>query len=633
MTRNHILSRRPDRKGRVAIILISLVAVAVTGWILWRRFGGGNELGSSDVPLTTVVSKGPFDHIVLEQGEIESSSNIDVVNEVKSRGSSGMTILWVVPEGAYVKTGDKLVELDSSALQDELTAQRIKVLGAEALVISSEATVSTNEIALQEYLEGTYQSERRTILSEIDVAEQTLRKAELNLDSARRLAAKGMLKGLQIEAEAFSVSNARNVLESAQGKLRVLDELTREKNRVQLASNIEASKAKLSSDRNVLAEELAKQREIEELIKKCTIFSPADGIVVYNNERGRGGSMDFMVKEGAVVRERQIILRLPDPSKMQVKALVNESRIVRIQPGMAAKVRVSAYPNEMLARVKRVNKYAEPGSWFSSAVKEYAAYLEIIDPPEAIRTGMSAEVRIFVEQLPEAVQIPVHGVYEYRDHLFCLVKKGENQWETREIKIGATNEQTVTITEGLAEGEEVALNPRSFQSLMQLPEIDIVDDRDSVKNLAGQPMPVDASEQAAAERAGGYRGGRGPREGIANGNAVGGNPGGGRPGSGEFTGAGRPDAVGGAPGAAKGSGRGGEFDGRRFGSEVAGRGGPKADSLDTSDVPSKENVTGDSKENAGEEKSSASGPEQVDSSTKSNTQADGEKSREASSDK
>ncbi len=572
--------RTPQRPGRVILsTVIVLVILVSSGWAYNRFVAQKESSGLVEEPVTFAVEKGPFDHVVLEQGEIESSSNIDVVNEVKARGTTGMTILWVVPEGTYVKKGDKLVELDSSGLQDELSAQRIKVLGAEAQVISSEATVSTNEIALQEYLEGTYQSERRAILSEIDLAQQTLRKAELNLDSARRLAAKGMLKGLQIEAEEFSVSNSRTLLESAQSKLKVLDELTKEKNRVQLASNIEASKAKLSSDRNVLNEEQTKQTEIQDLIKKCTIYSPADGIVVYNNERGRGGSVDFMVKEGAVIRERQTILKLPDPSKMQVKALVNESRIVRILPGMACKVKVSAYPNEMLARVKRVNKYAEPGSWFSSSVKEYAAYLEIVDPPEAIRTGMSAEVRIFVEQLPEALQIPVHGVYEYRGHLFCLVKKGENEWETREVKIGATNEKNVTISEGLAEGDEVVLNPRSFQNLMKLPEIELVEQRDELQKLAAEPMKVDP-----VAAGGGRRPGMGGPAMGGPGGAMGG-PGMGGPGMGGGAamgaGGGRGPGVGG-PGAG-GPGAGGQAfggPGATGGGGRESRGGPKAEGVE-----------------------------------------------------
>jgi HlyD family secretion protein len=567
MPNSHQQPPRYYRGGRAILTIIILIAILASGGVAWNRYMGSADSGAqAEDPVTTTVTRGPFDSIVLEQGELESSSNIDVVNEVKARGSTGMTILWVIPEGSYVKKGDKLIELDASGLQDELTAQRIKVLGAEALVISSEATVSTNEIALQEYLEGTYQSERKAILSEIDVAEQSLRKAELNLDSARRLGAKGMLKGLQIEAEEFSLSNARTVLESAQARLKVLDELTKEKNRVQFASNIESSKAKLSSDRNVLTEEQTKHSEIEDLIKKCVINSPADGIVVYNNERSRSGSSEFTVKEGAVVRERQIILRLPDPGKMHVKALVNESRIVRILPGMSAKVRVSAYPDEMLARVKRVNKYAEPGSWFSSSVKEYAAYLEIINPPEAIRTGMSAEVRIYVEQLSDALQIPVHGIYEYRGHLFCLVKKGPKDWETREVKIGATNEKFVTITEGLAEGDEIALNPRTFMNLMKLPaDLEDAQQRDALKKLAAEPMKAEPNNGQGGS-GGGKRGpgaAGGPPSGVGGAGAGGPPPGVGRP----PAGVGRPGAEGGAR-----SGYGGTAG---TGQERPQRGGPK----------------------------------------------------------
>jgi len=496
---------RAARAGRGAVLFIAVLTMIGLGGYGWYRFGDVAGSSASRVtPLTVKVEKGPFDHVVLEQGEIESSSNIEVMNEVKSRGGAGTAILWVIDEGTYVKKGDKLVELDSSALEEELKRQRITVASAEAQVISSEATVRTNEILLQEYLKGTYESERRAILSEIAVAEQQLRKAELNLDSARRLAAKGMLKGLQIEAEEFAVSNARNVLESAEARLEVLDNLTKERNRVQLESEIEAARARLSSDQSVLAEEQSKMDEIQDQIRKCVIFSPADGIVIYNNQRsGRGGS-EFIVEEGAIIRERQSIIRLPDPSKMQVKALINESRVVRIAPGMIGKVRVSASPNEMLGRVIRVNKYAEPGSWFSSTVKQYAAYLEIMNPPEAIRTGMSAEVRVFVEQLKDALQIPVHGIYEYRNHHFCLVKNGL-KWDTREITIGATNEKMVTISDGLQEGEEIALNPRQYMELLTLPELEDPNQHEDMMKMAAESPIANAGSPLQAGSAEGPR--------------------------------------------------------------------------------------------------------------------------------
>jgi HlyD family secretion protein len=521
-------STRPqvNRSGKTMLIAIALLAVLAGGGYATYQYGGfaGGPLVAE--VLTEKVIRGPFDHIVIEQGEIESSSNIDVICQVKSQSSGsggGTPILWVIEEGTYVKQGDKLVELDAAALENQLKTQRIAVSSAQAMVISSEAAVRTAEIALQEYLEGTFMSERKAILSEIDVAQQGLLNSELKLASAERLAAKGMYNKRQVQAEGFSVSNAKNVLESAKARLGILERLTKEKFKVQFESDIEAAKAKLESDASVLAEEEDKLREIQDQIAKCIILSPADGVVVHANQySSRGGGAEFVVEEGAMVRERQTIIKLPDPTKMQVKASINEQNITLIAEGMAAKIKVNAVDGDMLARIKRVNKYPEPGSFFSSSVKKYSTFVEILSPSNAIRTGMTAEVRIFVKQIPDALQIPVHGIYEYKGHHFCLRKAGEG-WETAQIKIGATNDKMVTIDEGLNEGDVVALNPRKHLDLMTLPEVDEVDDRAKLAEIgANAGAPVKPVEAPAAATAGGPGGGGGSGGGGSGGGGSGG---------------------------------------------------------------------------------------------------------------
>jgi RND family efflux transporter MFP subunit len=448
------------------------------------------------------VAEGPFDHIVLEQGEIESSSNNEVKCEVKGRGGSGTPILSVIAEGTLVKKGETLCQLDSSALDQDAKNHRIIVSSAESAVISAEAAVNKAVIARQEYLEGTFLTERKSIVSEIAVAQQSLRKADLSLESAERLAAKGTLKPLQIEAEEFSVENAKSNLESALGRLKVLDELTKAKMLVQFDADIETTRAKLESDKNTLGEEKNKLQEIQAQTKACTIIAPADGQVVYaNKSSGRGGG-EFMVEAGSLVREQQTIFLLPDPTRMQVKAKINESRISLIREGMPVKIRVNAAEYELLGRVIKVNKYAEPGNWFGSNVKEYATFIQIVEPPETIRTGMTAEVRIFVEQIDKALQIPVHAVYETKRHHFVLVRDGE-KWDTREIKIGATNDKFVTVKEGIKPNDNVVLDPRNHLDKMDIPEIKEVDDRSRLVAMSNEPLPKSATPGAASPGAGG----------------------------------------------------------------------------------------------------------------------------------
>jgi HlyD family secretion protein len=479
---------RQSRKGKVQWIALAIIIGLGGTAVAYRSMYGSAKTASVSELITDEVRRGPFDHIVLEDGEIESSENQEVVCQVKSRAGSGTPILWVIDEGTYVKKGDKLVELDESALQTDLKTQRIVVSTAEATVIGSEAQLKQDEIAREEYLEGTYLTERKTILSEIALAEQELRKSGLQLASAERLAAKGTLKPLQIEAETFAVQNARNKLDSAVARLRVLDELTKEKMLVQFDSNIEKARAKLDSDRNTLDEEKSKLTDLEQQIGFCTITSPAEGQVVHANKFSNRGNSEFVVEAGALARERQVLVVLPDPNKMQVKAKINESRITLVSEGMPCKIRVNAVEGDLLGQVTKVNKYAEPGSWFSSSVKEYATYIQIVNPPSVIRTGMTAEVNIYVEQLKDVLQIPVHAVYEHKGQYFALVKVGET-FDTRSVKIGASNEKMVTVDEGLKEGEIVVLNPRTHLEKMKLPEIEEQDDSKALEEIAKSAPP------------------------------------------------------------------------------------------------------------------------------------------------
>lgn len=464
--------------------------------------GGGYYYYASQRPddltanlITQPVKRGAFDHIVLEQGEIESSRNTELVCEVKSRsgGGGGVSILWVIDEGTPVKKGDKLVELDASQLEQEQKQQRIVLGNAEANVASGLAAVEQAVIARQEYLEGVFMTDEKAIESEIAVAQQDLRKAKLALDSSERLVAKGLVKSLQLEADQFAVANAQNKLDAAQGRLKVLQNLTRQKMLVQFDSDIAAARASLEALRGTLEEEKEKMTELEQQIAACVMIAPTDGVVVHANKySSRGGNAEVVIEAGAVVRERQAIIRLPDPSLMQVKAKINESRVTLVKEGMPARIRVDAIPGlELTGRITKVNRYAEPGSFFSSSIKEYATIIEIIDPPEGIRTGMTAEVQIFVEQLPDALQIPIQGIYEYKNVALALVDAGNGKLETRTVNVGATNSKMATIVEGISEGEKVVLNLRDHLNLVDLPTVDAIDNSDMMA-IRQQPLPSSA---------------------------------------------------------------------------------------------------------------------------------------------
>ena len=178
-------------------------------------------------------------------------------------------------------------------------------------------------------------------------------------------------------------------------------------------------------------------------------------------------------EEGASVRENQVMIRLPNPNKMEVKALVNEQSITRILQGQIATIRVDAISDQLLSGVvTRVNQYAE-SSRYSSSVRKYAVFVRILNPPPTLKPGMNASCSIQVEFQSDVLKAPVQTVYSAGDKNFCLVKKGEDQWETREIEVADDNAQVLWITSGLKEGEEVVMNPGAYLQMMELPDVNL----------------------------------------------------------------------------------------------------------------------------------------------------------------
>ena len=155
---------------------------------------------------------------------------------------------------------------------------------------------------------------------------------------------------------------------------------------------------------------------------------------------------------------------------MQVKCKINESRITLIETGMPVKIAVDAIPGlKLTGRVKKVNRYAEPSSFFSSSIKEYATFIEIIDPPENIRTGMTAEVQIFVEQTRRRVADPdSRSVRTWRRNV--LAGSTRARTSSRPLKSRSVRPTTrwPASPKDLDEGDMLVLNLRGHLTLMDL---------------------------------------------------------------------------------------------------------------------------------------------------------------------
>ena len=478
------LSRTGSLVVKLVLLLATVGAAAYGGMALLRfnpKTRGVDEAIFFDIP------RRDFELAITERGEIESAGDAEVRSQVKTKNQPGLSILRIVPEGTQVEKDGFLVELDSSALREEQTLQKIAVNTVEALVVEARNLYETAVISKREYLEGTFVQEKETLESELFVAEENLSRAREYLNYSKKLAEKGYVNDLQLKADAFAVEKANKEADAAKTKLRVLEEFTRAKMLKQFESDILITKAKWEAEKNSLQLEVDKLNEINEQISKCTITAPRAGTVKYAHVRDRRGSDDFVVEEGALVRERQIIIRLPDVSQMRVEMKINESLIQHVKVGMPATIDpIGSGGESFQGSVEHVNQYAEPSGWRKANVKEYKAQVRIDDDAAALRSGMTASVTIRSKFEPDVIQAPVQAVYAHGDQYYCFVRRGE-RLEPQPVSCGPTNDRFFVIESGLEESDQVAMNPRALTRFVSLPELP----PEQEQAIAGRTKPRD----------------------------------------------------------------------------------------------------------------------------------------------
>ncbi len=444
------------------LVVASLLAVGAL--VVWQY---GFFLGGAKVEpgaLTQQAARGDLVITVTEDGNVESSSNLDVKCEV----AGGSTILWLVRDGVQVNKGDELVRLDSALIEEQVNTQKIAYEKAQATRIEAERTFSAAKLAVQEYIEGTYLQQLQTCEANITIAQENLHSAENTFFYTEKMTRKGYVPTLQRDSQAFAVERAKLDLATARTAKTVLEKFTKAKTLEELESKRDTAEAKMRSEEAAFALEEGKLKRLTTQLEKCTILAPRDGMVIYANEPGAPGQQTVTIEEGAAVRERQSIIRLPDLNHMQVKALVNESKVERLRPGMRARIRVQDANYQ--GTVFTIANQAEPAGFFSANVKDFATIVKIDDdeiPHDGVRQlkpGMTASVEILVGVVKDVVSIKQTGRPQAGRKSILLGEAWQPAWNGASWNWGPDNMSMIEVKSGLSEGDEVLLNPKPYAS-------------------------------------------------------------------------------------------------------------------------------------------------------------------------
>lgn len=328
------------------------------------------------------------DIVVTSSGTIQPVGNISSLNSYASGTIKSINI----EEGAYVKAGDVLIELDTQSLDidaDTLNSQK-KTLEAQKNVLSmirngedvSAIDVSSYDTDLQSYVltiidnDKAYRNNLSTLESAKDNAGLNRDIAKIKLDDYN---VDPRISMAEYNAQQLVLKQAEN--EYLQAEMNVLNAQTSYSE--QINSNLSEINGKLSQ----IEAELEKYRLSIEYQK---ITAPVNGYInsIAVNNIGE-----------TVTTAQQIVTIVPADTPIEMVCYVKNMDIADINVGMDAEIKLEAYPYNKYGTVKGTVKYISPSSFNTEQMGSvYLVKLDVDDsnPNINVMSGLTGTVEVKV---------------------------------------------------------------------------------------------------------------------------------------------------------------------------------------------------------------------------------------------
>jgi HlyD family secretion protein len=364
----------------------------------------------------------------------------------------------------------KFALMDFQKYLGENVAQKV----ADQLTADPNSTIDMESLLNDPNLGGEASQKLRELNGNITLAGENLQKASNDLEWTRTLfknkyVAESELKKDELEVKRLTLEEEKAQIaldlfkryEFAKQTEQLLSDYaeagrelarTQAKARAQLAQ----AKAKLVSAEATFALQTERLQKLKDQIEACVIKAPAVGQVVYWSSTQRWTRVT--IEQGAQVPEGYKIITIPDASQMKVEIKVHETWIDKIEPNQPANITIAAFPDKTFAgKVLKKAPLADRTDFLNPDLKVYVTDVSIDGTQDALKTGMTADVEVMINELHDVLYVPIQSVVTVEDEKICYVRGSDV--EKREVETGLFNDNFVEIKSGLTEGEKVLLNP------------------------------------------------------------------------------------------------------------------------------------------------------------------------------
>ncbi|MEQ2006026.1 MAG: efflux RND transporter periplasmic adaptor subunit, partial [Limisphaerales bacterium] len=435
------------------------------------------------------VKRGDFLVSLVEGGTLRAVQELIIRNELEG----GTTIVSVVPEGTTVKQGDLLVELDSSSLKEKIANQEVSVQNAEGsyskakedleiqrLTMDASVKDATLKVEfaisdLEKYKEGDWPQQKRAIEARITIAQEELQRAQDRLNWTKLLETKGYATKDELKADTLTVKRSDITIAQAEVELQLATKYTYPKSvrlmeagvdtaklsllqaKQKAASTIKSYEADVNAKLNTFELQRDRLAEMKKQLELTKIYAPQEGLVVYAT--GSSISSGVLIEQGASIRQKQDLIKLPDVTQMMIEIRVHESHVRQVKPNLGAYVTIDSLPDKQFTGVvKKVAVLPDTSSrYYNPNMKVYITEVWINETLSDIKPGVSGRAEIVVTNLQQVLTIPIQAVTTVKGQQVCYVQRGEKDMPVA-VEVGLFNDRMIEIRKGLNEGDRILLS-------------------------------------------------------------------------------------------------------------------------------------------------------------------------------
>ena len=413
---------RRSSSQRAWIVLALLVVGAGAAYKLLTKSEAGRAAAQTAELRTARASGGSIRRVLRLTGSTIAKNFRSVAAPMVQGPDAGrgLVLTYVATSGSVVKKGDLVAQIDAQALKDHVEDLEAQIVQSEANIRRRQAEIKLNEESLQ----------------------QNLRVAKARLDKARLDASAAEIR-TPIDAELIKL----NVEESAAAYQAQVTDLP-------LYQSLNALDLRIIElDRELQVRHRNRHRHD---IEAFTIRAPIGGLVVMQSIR-RAGEM-FQIREGDQIAPAQPFMKIVDTNSMQVQAVASQVESDEMRLGQNANITFDAFPGlKLKARVANIGAIATPGSRTNNYLRNVPVFLSIVGADTRIIPDLSTSNDVIVEETGNSPLIPLEAV-ELKDGKSFVRVKARTGYQTREVKLGMSDNIQVAVIDGVREGEEVALD-------------------------------------------------------------------------------------------------------------------------------------------------------------------------------